>query len=213
MTDHEQGTDTTWETRRSQEFDNYERYLRRELPRLVRQQLEIAASEVSGPLENHLRGQLIEIVRDAQSQLFQRYRGSEPASAGPATSPSQAPFPELQLDSAMTGLEFQNNTINSISNAQFLEFDFSAYFQQPPIDENYVNPVNILPVETSAALGGEHQPRSDSGYGSMGIPAELDSAVLSHNRSTRVTSTANVLSQEELRWEISDEDEDDAGLP
>jgi hypothetical protein len=57
--DHELGSDMTWESRRSHEFDNYERYLRRELPRLVRQQLEIAASEVSAPLENQLRGQLI----------------------------------------------------------------------------------------------------------------------------------------------------------
>jgi hypothetical protein len=170
-TDHEQGTDTTWESRRSQEFDNYERYLRRELPRLVRQQLEIAASEVAGPLENHLRGQLIEIVRDAQSQLFQRYRGSEPVGAGPGPSLSQGALPEFEEESAMTGLEFQNN---DISNAEPLQFDFSAFYPLPLVDENHVNPTDVFSVPMSTVPSGEHQTTSDSGYGSMGLPTESD---------------------------------------
>ncbi|KAG7287262.1 hypothetical protein NEMBOFW57_006769 [Staphylotrichum longicolle] len=65
----------TWEAHRAQEFDQYERYLRRELPRLVRQRLEVAASDISsGPLETELRNRLVDIVRDSQSHLFQLYR-------------------------------------------------------------------------------------------------------------------------------------------
>lgn len=66
-----------WEARRAQEFDQYERYLRRELPRLVRQRLEVAASDILGPLETELRNKLVDIVRDSQSHLFQLYRGAE----------------------------------------------------------------------------------------------------------------------------------------
>lgn len=174
MTDHENGTDITWESRRSQEFDNYERYLRRELPRLVRQQLEIAASEASGPLENHLRGQLIEIVRDAQSQLFQRYRGEDLHSADAATGSSQGVLPE----STMTGLELQHP---DNGDQALVNFDFSAFYPQPLVDGNHVNPIDVFATPYPSAFGGEHHSRSDSGYDSMGLPAEFNCVGSSSN--------------------------------
>ena len=174
----------TWESRRSQEFDNYERYLRRELPRLVRQQLEIAASEFSTPLENQLRGQLVEIARDAQSQLFQRYRctdptAADPTAADPRAASSQGLLPEPRQESTFINLELLQDTNGS--GAELVDFDFSAYFPQPLVDEDYVNPMNVFTAPLSAAPGGDLRAVSDSGYGSMGLPAESDCAESSNN--------------------------------
>jgi hypothetical protein len=181
--DHPLGSDTTWESRREQEFDNYERYLRRELPRLVRQQLETAASEFSAPLENQLRGQLIEIVRDAQSQLFRQYRCTDPTAADPRAASSRGLVPESRQESAITGLELQD--ING-SGAGLVDFDFSAFFQQPLVDENHVNPMDVFTEPLSAAFGGDLRAVSDSGYGSMGLPAESDCAESSNNFSSEM---------------------------
>jgi len=90
-------------------------------------------------LENHLRGQLVEIVRNSQSQLFQRYRGDEPAAADTGAGPSQEMVPEFHQQS-ITGLEQNNN----IYGAELLEFDFSAYIQLPPADENHIIPSDVF---------------------------------------------------------------------
>ncbi|KXX76479.1 hypothetical protein MMYC01_206845 [Madurella mycetomatis] len=164
---NESGDGMTWEAQRTQEFDNYERYLRRELPRVVRQRLEIAASEFSGPLENQLRGQLIDVVRDSQSQLFRLYRSTYPATANPGTASSQLPL-EFRGEPAVADPTVHD--MNGGGAADPVDFDFSAFFPQPLIDEHYVNPTDVnftAPIATTP--GGDHQAFSDSGYGSMGF--------------------------------------------
>ncbi|KAI1359916.1 hypothetical protein F5Y08DRAFT_62871 [Xylaria arbuscula] len=54
----------------------YEEYLERELPLRVRQQLEVRVERALDPVEEVLRGELVEIVRDVQLELFQRFRSS-----------------------------------------------------------------------------------------------------------------------------------------
>ena len=46
----------------------------REMPRVVRRRLEHEAAGFSEPLENHLRGILVDIVREAQSELSRQFR-------------------------------------------------------------------------------------------------------------------------------------------
>lgn len=58
----------------------YENFLRHEMPDRVRHQLELRIDEALNPLEETLRGQIVDIVRDVQLELFQSFR----ASAGPA---------------------------------------------------------------------------------------------------------------------------------
>lgn len=58
----------------------YENFLRHEMPDRVRHQLELRIEEALNPLEETLRGQIVDIVRDVQLELFQSFR----ASAGPA---------------------------------------------------------------------------------------------------------------------------------
>ncbi|KAK5652662.1 hypothetical protein OQA88_10256 [Cercophora sp. LCS_1] len=58
------------------EFVRYEQFLRRELPGRVRQELETRIDERLNPIEEGLRDELVEIVRDMQLQLFELYKAS-----------------------------------------------------------------------------------------------------------------------------------------
>ncbi|KAI1859822.1 hypothetical protein JX265_010271 [Neoarthrinium moseri] len=54
----------------------YESFLRREMPNRVRHQLELRIEDALNPIEETLRGQIVEIVRDVQLELFQSFRAS-----------------------------------------------------------------------------------------------------------------------------------------
>jgi hypothetical protein len=71
----------------SNELAHYERFLRRELPPAVRQELESAVEREFSPLEERLKSQLIDIVRDLQLQLFQSYTESRRAVVSVTTVP------------------------------------------------------------------------------------------------------------------------------
>jgi hypothetical protein len=66
------------------ELTRYEQFLRRELPNRVRQQLEVRIEERFNPLEETLRTELVEIVRDMQLQLFEIYKSSRTSDSGSA---------------------------------------------------------------------------------------------------------------------------------
>jgi hypothetical protein len=95
------------------ELTRYEQFLRRELPNRVRQQLEVRIEQRFNPLEETLRTELVEIVRDMQLQLFEIYKSSrtndpgsviqdagatsgENSSQQPATGPDPPPRPSLE---------------------------------------------------------------------------------------------------------------------
>jgi len=98
--------DTSWESRRDDELDRYERYLRRELPRAVRARLEEAVAAFSDPFVSQLRSQLVDIVRDTQAQLFRDYRqraqmltpASNAASLDTSQPTSQEEMPDILFD-------------------------------------------------------------------------------------------------------------------
>ncbi|KAK4445174.1 hypothetical protein QBC34DRAFT_166066 [Podospora aff. communis PSN243] len=98
--------DSSWESRRDDEFNRYESYLRRELPRAVRTRLEEAVASFSDPFVRQLRSQLVDIVRDTQAQLFRDYRQTMQARSsttndtGPDTAQFDAPgqFSDIFLD-------------------------------------------------------------------------------------------------------------------
>lgn len=58
----------------SSELERYETYLRRELPGRVRRELETRIDQALSPLEDSLRSELIDIVRDLQLTLFEEYK-------------------------------------------------------------------------------------------------------------------------------------------
>src|SRR5271168_53598 len=98
----------------SRDLAGYEDYIRRELPRLVRSNIEEVARRDMQPLEASLIGSLVGIIQDCQDRVFRAYRESQRVDEGievPPTedlaasiSPSQSDFtgdeiPDQSLDS------------------------------------------------------------------------------------------------------------------
>ena len=135
-----------WEARWAQERHKYERYLRRELLRSVRQRLEIAASQISGPLDKAPPTQLVEIVHDGLSQVFQQYRGVGPSSdESAALAFAEAP-PAIPSDVFLPNTAtFQDRDAVMAPSG----LDFSDSYSLPPVEEGYVNPPHM---ETYFAL-------------------------------------------------------------
>jgi hypothetical protein len=61
---------------RSTNIARFQEFSRLELPRLVRRTLEVAVEREAQPLEERLKDQLVDIVRECQSQLFSMFQGS-----------------------------------------------------------------------------------------------------------------------------------------
>lgn len=57
-------------------LSEYENFLRQELPDRVRQQLEVRIENALYPVEEALRSQIVDIVRDMQLELFRSYMSS-----------------------------------------------------------------------------------------------------------------------------------------
>lgn len=145
-----------WEARREQELDQYERYLRRELPRLVRQRLEVAVSDISGSLETELRNRLVDIVRDSQSQLFQLYRAADPK-----TDESDARHDVSGEEASMIFWEtlHMDQVISQESDVTRAptSFDFTPYYPQLSVGEGQTNPMDTCFLEPFPTWSdGEH---------------------------------------------------------
>ncbi|KAK3989059.1 hypothetical protein QBC44DRAFT_370430 [Cladorrhinum sp. PSN332] len=154
-------------------FDQYERYLRREVPRVVRRRLEVAAAAIAVPVENELRAQLVDIIRSSQTEAFEGFRrmvGQSPTRTSAALLPSEsiasiisAPVePNLPIT---TGTEEVGQ--NPVGNDAMYLFDFSAFSPPPVVEDTYVTPETVLPGSAVTGLFRDYPPTApDSGYGS-----------------------------------------------
>ncbi|KAK4208984.1 hypothetical protein QBC37DRAFT_391574 [Rhypophila decipiens] len=97
---HSNSNSPNAEQQRVSEIEQYERFQRRELLRVVRRLLQDAVSGMAGPLEDQLRTQFVGIIRQAQSEVFQAYRGS----MGRGTTKSKDGGIENSADSNNTNL-------------------------------------------------------------------------------------------------------------
>ena len=68
----------------SSDLESFEQYLKEELPKTVRRALEARVDQAVNPVEETLRDQIVDIVRDCQTQLFEDYRTSRTGMASPA---------------------------------------------------------------------------------------------------------------------------------
>ncbi|KAK4208954.1 hypothetical protein QBC37DRAFT_451480 [Rhypophila decipiens] len=73
----------------SSELERYESFLRRELPVQVRRELEVRINESLSPLEESFRGQLVDIVRDVQLNLYESYKASRAENDVSQTNPEE----------------------------------------------------------------------------------------------------------------------------
>jgi hypothetical protein len=124
---------------------DYEAYLRRVLPNLVRNALEVAVSNELEPIETHLQGRMMEIIQAAQNRAFSSFRDMRRSESG-ARSPA--------------GLD--TNIASTVDNNQRTSIE--TFFQPPPA----IQPVsfsNLSELRLSQQSAG-HNDASDSGYAS-----------------------------------------------
>ncbi|KAF2191543.1 hypothetical protein K469DRAFT_697196 [Zopfia rhizophila CBS 207.26] len=109
----------------------YEQFLRRELPPAIHQELENAVEREFNHLEERLKSQLIEIVRNLQLQLFQSYtqtRNGNRHSRTVTQSAESIPIPGLSTPS----------NINPVSGAT-LEDQLASFEPPPPVGEDVLD--------------------------------------------------------------------------
>lgn len=157
------------------ELARYEAYLREELPRSVRRELDTRLDKLLDEGEETLRSQLPEIVRDLQQQLYESYIQSRRAQSTPALSNN--------LTSQPANRDTPVNSPNAITALPTLDPNHSFFDQLAPF-----NPLATF-YEDAFDIGfdgyifqlSEIDPiPSDSGYSS--IPALLAASTQSHSQ-------------------------------
>lgn len=124
-------TDPSHPSSPNQEFVRYEQFLRRELPSRVRLQLEVRIEERLSPVEEGLRSELVEIVREMQLQLFEIYKSSRTTGSHVTDTATLMDGNTRRHDEADSGLgEGQGTQIWSVE-------DQLQPFYQPPHLENF----------------------------------------------------------------------------
>lgn len=136
----------------SRDLADYEDYIRRELPRLVRSNIEEVVRRETQPLEAALIGSLVGIIQDCQDRVFRAYRETQgmeqeiPLPTPTTTTSTSLPKTPWHDDWAANRLPFQSN---------FLD----AAFESPMRTE--------YPVSDLVGLGQQAPVQfSDSGYAS-----------------------------------------------
>ena len=164
----------------SREIADYEAYCRRELPRDFRAALETIVQNESQPIEESIRNQLMDIIRDCQDRIFSRYRSSIAASTPPSRttrdsqSPATAPATSLQKPADMgTGM----NTTSSISAGRI-----SPTFLQPPPPQSHLESrLEVSDVQSDSVKPPSSSDPSDSGYSSNGAGSLAGSASINNS--------------------------------
>ncbi|KAK1851388.1 hypothetical protein CCHR01_05965 [Colletotrichum chrysophilum] len=149
-------------------FARYERFLRRELPRKVRQELETRIEQALEPMEETLKSQIVDIVRDAQLSLFQSFVSSNPDSAEPYKGDSMAECGSMASNRAAF-----DGQIEALRPLPYMEGGFNGIcLQLPPDPANYA----FLSLEEASTFGQQPSAASlqplgyddlDSGYFSI----------------------------------------------
>jgi hypothetical protein len=129
----------------------YERYLSRELPRLIRTRLDTVFAGSAAPLEDQLRSQLVDLVRNCQSELFRSYHQPWPDSSTVNNQDLVPTPPSAQISANETDLLLE---------------DLSAWFAPPTITDA-MQSFSGSNLEQTFAWNGSMLPSSDSGNGTQ----------------------------------------------
>jgi hypothetical protein len=149
----------------------YERYLARELPVLVRARLEASILGATGPIESQLLSQIGDMLRNCQADLYRTYTTgvqplSETAANDPATEPSSSLPPQVEP---------------AAQPAESLPVpDIPAFFAPPLLsfdDDSYIRELFSDPIEPTCTVQ-ESFYFSDSGFNSMITGSDLFSDLL-----------------------------------
>lgn len=141
---------------------NYEEYMRRELPRLVRNNIEDVVRRDMQPLEAALIGNLVGIIQDCQDRLFRGYRQMRGEGTDASVSPA---VPSLSFSPS-----FDESQISNVPNFQGQSQLLESAFQPPPPSNLEIQP-QAFDQNQTRMNNLHHEPSldmilSDSGYAS-----------------------------------------------
>lgn len=158
----------------------------------MRQQLEIRIEEELEPVEEHLRAQLVEIVRDMQLQLFDLYKASRTdkpqADAQGPSEPQEQPEPEKPEphEGDADPSSFHEGGVVEPAQQSFhapalppvpswnptIDEQLEAFRPEPPYTGDYFDDFNGLLFDFHPSLLTASNSPGDSGY--MSIPSFAD---------------------------------------
>jgi hypothetical protein len=154
------------------EFSLFEEFSRRELPRLVRNVLEVIVDNVleehvKKGIEERLKSQLGDLVRDCQAKLLPLYRGRQSHQPPPLSLPRNPNI--IDQDTRNSGdHELDSHTwLSSAINEGLSRF----YLPPPPTSSSLAGPDlehvrRKAPMHAGSASSGPSKSLSDSGYAS-----------------------------------------------
>jgi hypothetical protein len=172
----------------SRQLADYDDYYRRELPRAVRAALEESVQVQSQPIEENLRNQLIDIIRDCQDGLFSKYKsltGPESNITGNPTSPRSS----VIAQDSMASFAMAANVTSEPS------FGGIAPFFQPPSPQvDLGSRLEASDLQESSLQNPRNTDLSDSGYNSSDVrivPVTHSSSNNSHGNTFMLNCQSN----------------------
>jgi hypothetical protein len=140
------------------EFAHYEEFLSRELPPRVRRELEIAVEKELEPVEERIKSQVVDIVRNLQLKLFRSYQQS---SKFPLTSiPESQEGTTLASGSSDVAGEGPGGGIAPSGLNTAMEDLLAPFLAPPDLEEEFGFDASMFLLQSNEGL-------SDSGYISM----------------------------------------------
>lgn len=144
----------------SRELARYEAYMRHELPRVVRRNVEDAIRQALGPLQSSLIGDFVGIVRDSQDAVFRSYRQSQGLDDQLSAAHENIPTLEFACAEELPGAAQQNGLITAMFHAPPSQSEESM-LESPMMDDVQSGTT----ASSTNGLRSEH----DSGYASEQI--------------------------------------------
>ena len=181
----------------SRELADYEEYCRRELPRVFRTSLEEVVNNNTQPLEEQLRSQLMDLIRDAQDRVFSSYRSSSSTAIGtPARSapnPKSQATPSFSLSERLPTSPLRSQPTRG-SPGDRSRPRLPAFFQ-PPSPQNHLESGLDLSDRNITPSKPDRNDRSDSGYDSSSfiLPLPVTPSDSTVNTSTSSSQTLPLL--------------------
>jgi hypothetical protein len=166
MIDHEYETSPS-EVGHGGPLARYEEYLRKELPDLVRRMLEIRIDEALQLTEETLKDEIVDIVRDSQRELFEKYKSTH---RGPAEDQQTA---DGTADAEPQACQSGPST-SAVSPQQSLDNLLQPYRPEPDLDDQFYNVFNGQLFDFTLMHGAP--PLADSAYGTLSLDATEDTS-------------------------------------
>ena len=149
----------------SRELADYEEYCRRELPRTFRAALEEIVHNESQPIEESIRNQLMNIIRDCQDRVFSSYRSSSAAIAAvgtPSRNSMTSRSPLMTSQELITTISISSEATSGSSLGRVTP----PFFHPPPPQIHLGSRLEVSDLQSNPFRAPDGSDPSDSGYSS-----------------------------------------------